>query len=221
ALFAASNCMKIVKFEVPRSVVEGSDVDLLCKYDLQGNSIYSVKWFYNYVEFYRYLPKSGQNSPRVTVNPFNFRGLILDLSKSNNEKVHLLNVSEGMSGIYRCEVSGEFSEDSKQGTMHVTKDLIGIESLKNQTVLNGNVARFTCIASEMTNVTFEWRRNGKELKGFRNLVINIANGSILRIGPVYSSDSGTVECIAKDNEGHEVTMSAALKVIEGNAKVLR
>ncbi|RWS30230.1 hypothetical protein B4U80_10829, partial [Leptotrombidium deliense] len=118
-LIAVANCLKIVKLEVPANVTEGSDVDLICKYDLQGDQLYSVKWYFNLKEFYRYYPR---DSPSQQV--FTIPGIVVDLSKSNNEKVRLLNVAKSSSGVYRCEVSTEapsFATAMQQGNMNVSQ----------------------------------------------------------------------------------------------------
>ena len=39
---------------VPSYAVKGSDVVLECDYDLEGADLYSVKWYKNGLEFYRY-----------------------------------------------------------------------------------------------------------------------------------------------------------------------
>ena len=40
---------------VPSYAVKGSDVVLECDYDLEGADLYSVKWYKNGLEFYRYV----------------------------------------------------------------------------------------------------------------------------------------------------------------------
>lgn len=48
--------LRIKRLSVPESVENGSSVLLTCDFDLQGETLYSVRWYKNYVEFYRFLP---------------------------------------------------------------------------------------------------------------------------------------------------------------------
>lgn len=63
--------------EVPQSVPLGKSVTLRCHYDLTGDELYSVKWYRDYVEFYRYLPSDEQKSGQT----FTLKGVHVDVSK--------------------------------------------------------------------------------------------------------------------------------------------
>lgn len=54
--FAAAG-MRLSKLEVPGAVIIGENVWLKCDFDLEGDELYSVKWYKNNVEFYRYQPR--------------------------------------------------------------------------------------------------------------------------------------------------------------------
>ncbi len=62
---------------IPPHAIRGQDVKLKCKYDLQGDKLYSIKWYRNGREFYRYIPS---DNPRTTV--FNGDGINVDVSQS-------------------------------------------------------------------------------------------------------------------------------------------
>ncbi|KAK8758916.1 hypothetical protein V5799_003451, partial [Amblyomma americanum] len=49
-------CLRLVDLHVPGAVRSGEPVQLRCEYDLENAELYSVKWYKNNVEFYRYLP---------------------------------------------------------------------------------------------------------------------------------------------------------------------
>ena len=49
--------VKVVKLEVPRFVNRSDDVKLECKYNMTIFSLYSLKWYRNDVEIFRYMPK--------------------------------------------------------------------------------------------------------------------------------------------------------------------
>lgn len=55
--------------------VLGRSTKLECIYDLEGENLYSVKWYKDGDEFFRYLPKS---IPEIQV--FEKRGIYIDVS---------------------------------------------------------------------------------------------------------------------------------------------
>lgn len=44
---------------VPAAVRRGDNAKLLCLYDLEGDTLYAVKWYKGGREFYRYTPKEN------------------------------------------------------------------------------------------------------------------------------------------------------------------
>lgn len=64
-----------VKLVFPPVVRVGGEATLLCLYDLQGEPLYSVKWYRGNHEFYRYMPK---DSPPGRFFPF--EGISVDVS---------------------------------------------------------------------------------------------------------------------------------------------
>ena len=49
---------------IPPHALKGHQAVLKCNYDLEGDSLYSVKWYFNQKEFYRYIPT---DNPKVTI----------------------------------------------------------------------------------------------------------------------------------------------------------
>lgn len=74
--------IKLRRFGVPGAVSNGSSVWLHCDYDLEGDSLYSVKWYKNYEEFYGYLPLNSHSE--VEHKTYYQRGINIDVSKSAN-----------------------------------------------------------------------------------------------------------------------------------------
>lgn len=97
-----TNAIKLTEKLIPSHAIEGEDVVLECLYDLQGDSLYSVKWYRNGQEFYRHIPT---DRPQTVV--FRQAGLIVDEYKSTETRLVLRNVDLTTSGKFRCEVSGE------------------------------------------------------------------------------------------------------------------
>ncbi|GFY05207.1 uncharacterized protein TNCV_2206531 [Trichonephila clavipes] len=58
-------CLRMLSLDVPTAVMRGESIWLNCTLDLESDDLYSVKWYKNDVEFYRYLPRdnpAGQKS---------------------------------------------------------------------------------------------------------------------------------------------------------------
>jgi len=51
--------LRDVRVSVPTAVRRGDNALLLCRYDMEGDSLYSVKWYKGRREFYRYTPKEN------------------------------------------------------------------------------------------------------------------------------------------------------------------
>ncbi|XP_026673592.1 cell adhesion molecule 1-like [Ceratina calcarata] len=92
--------LKNLTIYVPAMVRSGDTVTLSCHYDLEGLSLYTIQWFLEATEFYRYLPE--REPPYST---FNVDGIHVNVSKSNAFDVTLVNVSRKLTGMYKCEVS--------------------------------------------------------------------------------------------------------------------
>lgn len=67
--------LKGMRLNVPRAVRAGHSVTLGCEYDLEGAQLYSVKWYRENDEFYRYVPKE---EPPIRVFPI--QGIRVDVS---------------------------------------------------------------------------------------------------------------------------------------------
>ncbi|XP_064468840.1 uncharacterized protein LOC135383197 [Ornithodoros turicata] len=94
--------VKLVNVDIPSPTTLGETVGLSCIYELDGDKLYSVKWYKNDVEFYRFVPNDwppGQFLP--------LPGVDVDLARSGRTSVYLRNVNLHSAGTYRCEVSAE------------------------------------------------------------------------------------------------------------------
>ena len=99
------SALRLMMLDVPSPVIVGESVELTCSYELDGDQLYSVKWYKNSVEFFRYVPNDwppGQFLPMA--------GIKVDLSKSGKYAVFLKHVDLNSGGLYRCEVSAEAPE---------------------------------------------------------------------------------------------------------------
>lgn len=94
--------LRIVSLDIPKKVKSGKEVKLTCLYDLEGDRLYSIKWYRDDKEFYRFVPK---DAPQKQYFPLD--GIIVDLSRSDNMTVYIRDVQVSTGGIFECEVSAD------------------------------------------------------------------------------------------------------------------
>lgn len=69
--------LRDVRVTVPLAVRRGDNAQLICTYDLENDTLYSVKWYKGRREFYRYLPKEN---PAMKL--FAVAGITVDVSSA-------------------------------------------------------------------------------------------------------------------------------------------
>ncbi|XP_037821160.1 uncharacterized protein LOC119610131, partial [Lucilia sericata] len=109
--------LRLVEVRIPNYVIKGSTAQLECLYDLDGEALYSVKWYKDGNEFYRYVPRDMP--PAQT---FLLPGVSVDVHNSSDAIVTLREVNLQSAGRFRCEVSGEapsFQTVTEHGDMVV------------------------------------------------------------------------------------------------------
>ncbi|KOC64147.1 hypothetical protein WH47_02401 [Habropoda laboriosa] len=93
--------LRNVSIDIPLAVAAGSTVNMSCRYDLESDNLYTVKW-YKGPEFFRYIPKE---MPPISV--FGELGNKVLVQRSGAHHVILKNLQPNHTGKYRCEVSGD------------------------------------------------------------------------------------------------------------------
>ncbi|XP_034250307.1 uncharacterized protein LOC117650815 [Thrips palmi] len=101
-IVTSASGLRDVHLQSPLAVKAGSTVTLRCTYDLEHDSLYTVKWYKGRSEFFRYTPKE---LPNTQVFPLN--GISVDVHNSNSNQVVLNNAQVPITGKYRCEVSAD------------------------------------------------------------------------------------------------------------------
>ena len=66
----------MVEMVVPAQVMLGERATLQCIFDMEGEELYSVKWYKAGHEFFRYIP--GDRDQRITT--FNLPGITVEVS---------------------------------------------------------------------------------------------------------------------------------------------
>ncbi|XP_046666464.1 uncharacterized protein LOC124358214 [Homalodisca vitripennis] len=109
--------LSLTAVRIEGHAILGNHSVLECQFDLQGETLYSVKWYKDGNEFFRYLPR---DKPPVQVFPM--EGIDVDIPRSNETQVALNSLVLASTGRYRCEVSAEapsFQTVSDHGDMLV------------------------------------------------------------------------------------------------------
>ncbi|XP_054167088.1 endothelial cell-selective adhesion molecule-like [Oppia nitens] len=156
--------LRLIMLDVPSPSYVGESVELTCSYDLGDDRLYSVKWYKNDVEFYRYVPKDwppGQFLP--------IPGIRVDLSRSGKNSVFLKQVDIHTAGLYRCEVSAEapsFVTAEGQKVLEVTvlpsqgPSITGIQSKYKL----GQIVSLNCTsAKSKPSASLKWYINDQEI----------------------------------------------------------
>ncbi|KAL1497145.1 hypothetical protein ABEB36_008151 [Hypothenemus hampei] len=84
----------------PSIVKHGRSSTLRCQYDLESDTLYSVKWYRGSYEFYRYDPTEVPN-----IKHFALPGINFDLTSSNSTQVVLKDIEFNLAGNFSCEVT--------------------------------------------------------------------------------------------------------------------
>ena len=93
----------------------GRDITMKCMYELEEDILYSIKWYRDDKEFYRFLPRGNKprlyicfislsptDSPPVTT--YFLRGVSVHRTSSPTNII-IQNISSLTSGVFKCEVS--------------------------------------------------------------------------------------------------------------------
>ena len=72
-----SLALRLKDIDVPPHRVVGEKARLICKFDMEGDILYSVKWYKDDLEFYRFVPN---DRPKLQVFPQ--EGIHVDVSIS-------------------------------------------------------------------------------------------------------------------------------------------
>ena len=69
--FPGIYCIRINLLDVPSAATTGTEVRLLCDYDLERQGLYQIKWYKGSHEFYRYSPGDMTKKKSFLVNNLN------------------------------------------------------------------------------------------------------------------------------------------------------
>lgn len=70
-----TSCLRLTKIRIPNHTIVNNSAQLACNYELDGEPLYSVKWYKGVSEFYRFVPN---DMPQVHV--FSLPGINIDVN---------------------------------------------------------------------------------------------------------------------------------------------
>ncbi|KAF7998329.1 hypothetical protein HCN44_009727 [Aphidius gifuensis] len=107
--YLTGKCLKMVELKVPNIIDPREEkVKLYCNYELDaGEKLYSIKWYKDTNEFYRFMPDANPSGV-----DFHVDDIQVDIIDSNDKVITLIQnldilnyETSGLAGSYACEVS--------------------------------------------------------------------------------------------------------------------
>ncbi|ROT67167.1 hypothetical protein C7M84_014765 [Penaeus vannamei] len=91
--------------EVPLYAVAGGRVNVSCMFDLGSTGLYSLKWYHNDTEFYRFVPTETHRS--VDIKP-TIKFQVHEVSRTDRQvTLSITSMTSAATGEYKCEVIAE------------------------------------------------------------------------------------------------------------------
>ena len=87
--------MRVIDVRVPLYLVVGENAPFQCHFDMEGEQLYSLKWWKDEHQFFQYIPR---NEPKMVV--FQVAGVHVDVSICYIFYFH--NVSEAWTSDHWC-----------------------------------------------------------------------------------------------------------------------
>ncbi|XP_042879233.1 uncharacterized protein LOC122257801, partial [Penaeus japonicus] len=142
----AESGVHVTNLEVPRHVARGDTVQLRCLWDLNSFNLYSVKWYRDDMEFFRFIPSEDMKMS------LSLPGVKVDEQNSDGELVVLQDVDLNTGGRFKCEVLSGFPEFY---TADKSAEMIVVELPEEKPTIHGtqheyhigDTARLTCVSA--------------------------------------------------------------------------
>ncbi|XP_015438944.1 PREDICTED: cell adhesion molecule 2-like [Dufourea novaeangliae] len=224
--------LKLLRLNVPTYTLRGKTALLECRYDLEADNLYSITWYKDHEEFYRYVPSGEPKKHSYIVE-----GIKVDLWRSDDQRVLLQNASLHTSGRYKCEVSAEapsFNSVSDEASMEVVvlpqdgPTITGEEKI----YASGDVLDLNCTSGKShPAANLSWYINGEQVKPDSEAVydqhglFSVISSLRLRLQPDHINDDKiNVRCEATveldSNSDTPLVKTRTTEVfVEGHASV--
>lgn len=142
--------LRDVRVVIPAAVKRGDNALLICNYDMEDDSLYSIKWYKGRREFYRYTPKEPQS-----IKTFPVAGISVEVSFSIVCKINGRKNSHAVSTPWYKHHPKTSSEDS--GFAHILENEY-FDILSFQTTLSN--ASQVVISQVETNISGKFSCEG-------------------------------------------------------------
>ncbi|KAK4328665.1 hypothetical protein Pmani_000931 [Petrolisthes manimaculis] len=109
--------------QVPHFALVGGLVTLGCSFHLDGTALYSLKWYHNGIEFYRYVPT--ERFRPINIQPTHKFSVVEVYRSEERVTLSLGQLSLAASGVYQCEVIAEhpsFRTEKADATLTVLRE---------------------------------------------------------------------------------------------------
>ncbi|EDS26182.1 conserved hypothetical protein [Culex quinquefasciatus] len=117
------DALRDVQVTVPQAVRRGDNAMLYCHYDMDGENLYSVKWYKGRREFYRYTPKENPAMKVFPVAGVIVKKLLVEMRRRVEEKV-----------------KGQSYEERAEAFVKVEDAILGIGRIQRVAELAGEVS---------------------------------------------------------------------------------
>lgn len=111
----------VVNVRFPSDVTSGDNVTLFCDYDDRGRGLYSVRWYFNGEEVFRYKESRSKPSKEVFPAALKDKKFSIDLNSSSRDSLRVVNIRTA--GQFKCEVTEykTFTSTSVGDRLNVTR----------------------------------------------------------------------------------------------------
>lgn len=154
--------LEMIGVSGPSSVHEGETITLTCRYDLGRDAIYSMKWYKNKEEIYRYVPT---DNPEYKTFPT--PGIEIDSASTRPNQLVTRITGPLASGQYKCEIT---VETPSFVTLHRSHNLTVVSPPKLAPKITGidsnyrigDLVEVFCTSKDSKPAaSLNWRINGK------------------------------------------------------------
>ncbi|XP_061941022.1 uncharacterized protein LOC107999890 isoform X5 [Apis cerana] len=155
--------LKLLGINVPAYSLRGKSALLECRYDLETDKLYSITWYKDHEEFYRYVPKGEPKK-----HTYHVEGVKVDYRRSDHQQVLLQNVSLYTSGKYKCEVITEapsFNAINAEANMEIVGEARHGDGVRAARTLLGDIQFTATVGTE----SLRWRQNKRQMRGDRGI----------------------------------------------------
>ncbi|XP_032669128.1 cell adhesion molecule 2-like [Odontomachus brunneus] len=204
--------LKLLHVNVPAYTLRGDEATLECRYDLETDSLYTISWYKDNEEFYRYIPRGEPMK-----HSYHVEGVKVDYRKSDRDKVVLQDTNLHTSGKYKCEVSAEapnFHSVNGEGSMEVIalpqeRPMITGEE---KVYASGDVLALNCTSGKSHPAAqLKWFVNGQQVKPDSEMMfeqhglLSTISSLLLELKPGHlASDKINVRCEATVRSTHDI-----------------